>query len=49
MYQVVTRNPMVAINKANALEARGFIVTMETSGTFIIVCAVRTQAVRHVA
>jgi hypothetical protein len=49
MYQVVTRNPQVAINKANSLEARGFIVTMEAHGTMIVVCAVRTQVVRHVA
>lgn len=49
MYQVVTRNPMEAINKANSLEGRGFIVTMEAHGDLIIVSATRIQAVRHVA
>ena len=48
MYQVVTRTPMGAINKANSLEGRGFIVTMEAHGDLII-SATRIKAVRHVA
>lgn len=44
MSTIITRNPQVAINKANKLEKRGFIVAMSARGDKLILTYTRMPA-----
>lgn len=44
MSTIITRNPIVAINKASSLEKRGFIVAMSAKGDKLILTYTRKVA-----
>lgn len=41
MSTIITRNPILAINKAKRLEQRGFIVAMQANGDTLILTYTR--------
>lgn len=43
MSTIITRNPILAINKAKQLEQRGFIVAMQANGDKLVLTYARIK------